>query len=262
MTEALFDPLLDDKAKRDRALFDRIAGSYARKDLFPASAKARQQRLRQTLGHHSLGADIDILEIGCGAGYSARYLSGRYRSFTGIDYSEELIRYAKTQNSVPDARFEAIDLKNYNPGRQFDIVFMIGVLHHMTDMPAEMQSLMRLVRPGGMVAVNEPQPSNPIIHRMRKMRAKLDTSYSEEQVELTAHQVRTLFLDAGLDNVSSLPQGYFSTPFAEVVIKPGFISRPLCSTAIYLDTKLEKNARNLLRYWSWNVIVTGLKSIH
>jgi len=261
MTDEHSDQLLDEKAIRDRALFDRIADSYARKDLFLASAKARQQRLRQTLGHHSLGAEIDILEIGCGAGYSARYLSGHYSSFTGIDYSEELIQYAKEENAVPSAQFEAIDLNNYHPGRQFDVVFMIGVLHHMTDMPTEMQSLVKLVRPGGMVAVNEPQPSNPIIHGMRKLRTKFDSSYSEEQVELTADQVKALFSDAGLVDVVSVPQGYFSTPFAEVVIKPEFISSPLCSAAVFLDARLEKNP-SLLRNWSWNVIVTGTKPVH
>jgi 2-polyprenyl-3-methyl-5-hydroxy-6-metoxy-1,4-benzoquinol methylase len=262
MTEAFNNPVLDDKALRDRALFDRIAESYARKDLFPASAVARQTRLQQTLSHHALGTDIDILEIGCGAGYSARYLSGSYRSFTGIDYSEELIRYAKAENSVPNARFEAIDLENYHPGCQFDAVFMIGVLHHMTDMAAEIRSVVKLLRPGGMVAVNEPQPSNPIVHGMRMLRVKLDKSYSGEQVELTVDQVKTLFSDAGLVNVSSAPQGYLSTPFAEVVIKPGIISRPLSSAAVYIDAKLEKYCKILLRNWSWNAVVSGTKPDH
>jgi 2-polyprenyl-3-methyl-5-hydroxy-6-metoxy-1,4-benzoquinol methylase len=250
----------DGKATRDRALFDRIAESYARKDLFPASAEARRMRLEQTLGHKALSADIDVLEVGCGAGYAAQYLSGHYRSYTGIDYSEELIRYAKAKNSVPGASFEAADLYSYDPGRQFDVVYMIGVLHHMTDMPAALQKLVQLVRPGGVVAANEPQPSNPIIHALRKLRVMLDSSYSAEQVELTADEAKKLFRDAGLADVTSIPQGFCSTPFAEVVLKPNFVFKPLSSVACYIDEKLERSGKHLLQNWSWNLIVSGTKS--
>ena len=39
----------EDRAERDRALFDRIAREYCRKDLALASRVARRQRLMRTL---------------------------------------------------------------------------------------------------------------------------------------------------------------------------------------------------------------------
>ncbi len=55
-------------------------------------------RLVQTLCHCRRNTgDLDILEVGCGAGFAAEYLSGFYRSYTGIDHSEELIQICHLQ---------------------------------------------------------------------------------------------------------------------------------------------------------------------
>jgi len=243
----------------DRALFDRIALKYARKDLFASASVARRHRLAQTLRHVRIDHDMDILEVGCGAGFAAKYLRGQYRSYTGIDYSTELIRYASAQNGGANVSFQAISLYDYQPSRQFDLVLMIGVLHHMSDMPRAVAAMQSLLKPGGYLAVNEPQRSNGLIRGLRRARAALDPAYSDDQEELDPAQLAALFGQAGLTDVRTIPQGLFSTPFAEVVLKPQFITAPLARLACAIDLAIEDRFAAAIAKSTWNVIVIGRK---
>ena len=91
-------------AAADRARFNAIALEYCRKDLSPAASVARRHRLRQTLRPIVLDGKLSILEVGCGAGFSARYLEGMYSSYTGLDYAENLIEYARQHLSGDHVR--------------------------------------------------------------------------------------------------------------------------------------------------------------
>lgn len=165
-----------ERVSRDRALFDRIASSYARKDLYEPSRIARQVRLWQTIGATTPGPDVDILEVGCGAGFAAQYLRGRVATYTGIDYSEELIRFAGELDLGPDVQFHPVDLHEWRPSHPYDVIFAIGVLHHMPDIPRALAAIKSMLKPGGQLVVNEPQPANVIFHWLRKLRAMVDTS--------------------------------------------------------------------------------------
>ena len=228
-----------ERAFKDRELFDQIAAKYVKKDSFPASRRARKMRLLQTLQHCHQMTDLDILEVGCGTGFAAEYLAGTYRSYTGIDYSQELIRYALCRHTRPNVSFQSIDFYEFFPTQSYNSIFMIGVLHHMTDIPVAINKCYSLLKPGGCLAVNEPQSANAIFHALRKIRTKIDRSYSDEQEELTEFQIMSLFRQAGLAHVCSLHQGFFSTPFAEVVIPPQILSNLISHLACSLDAILE-----------------------
>lgn len=60
---------------RDRELFNRISKDYCRKDLLPAHSMARRCRVEQTMNALPVSSKIGIMEVGCGAGFSAKYLS-------------------------------------------------------------------------------------------------------------------------------------------------------------------------------------------
>lgn len=248
-----------ERAFKDRDLFDLIAAKYAKKDFYPASRRARKMRLFQTLRYCRNATDLDILEIGCGAGFAAEYLSGTYRSYTGIDYSQELIQYALSRHTRPNVTFHARDFYRFFPTQSYDSIFMIGVLHHMTDIPAAVNKCYSLLKPGGCLVVNEPQSANVLFHALRKIRTKIDRSYSDEQEELTEVQLMSLFRQAGLTHVCSLQQGFFSTPFAEVVIPPQVLSNLMSHLACSLDAILEDFPYGFLKKISWNIIVKGEK---
>ncbi|WP_417746017.1 class I SAM-dependent methyltransferase [Rosistilla oblonga] len=247
--------------KRDRELFDTIAGKYAAKDRSPSARPARRQRLLQTLGalpERSLHGKR-ILEVGCGAGYSVDYLPADYACYLGIDYSEMLIDLARSERQTDRATFATTNARDLKTDEPFDIIFMIGVLHHMDQMDEVVENLVSLLAPGGWLVVNEPQPSNPIVGIARRLRKQVDASYSDEQLELTGREMENCFADAGLTSLRQRPQGLLSTPFAEVPMNPSWLTAPASRIACGLDRGIEAIAGRLLTPLTWNVIVAGQK---
>ena len=250
----------EDRASRDRALFDRIASSYARKDFYEPSRIARITRLARTMEACGLGEDADVLEIGCGAGFSALYLGERIGAYTGIDYSESLIRYASQLDAGPRAHFHAADLYDWQPTQRYDAVFAIGVLHHLPDIPRAMAHIRDMLKPGGILVVNEPQPANPLFHALRKLRAAFDSSYSSEQEELAGSALIGYFEGAGFEDVDARGQGLLSTPFAEVMLGPEVLARPLSAASCRIDAWLEEHMQPVLKRLAWNVVVFGRRA--
>ncbi len=244
----------------DRELFDRIAGSYCGKDLTPSCAVARKLRLTQTIQSAQLPRDATILEVGCGAGFSAQYLEGRYKRFVGVDYSQELIRLATHYNDRPGVTFEAKNVHDFSTEETFDGIFMVGVLHHMEDMTGAIRDISRLLKPNGVLIANEPQPANPCIRVARAIRKKTDLSYSEDQLQLSKSDLREILNEGGLVDVQVTPQGLFSTPFAEVPLGPQWLTTYLSRFCCGVDRIVERTAGNMLGPFSWNLIASGKKS--
>lgn len=244
---------------RDRDLFDKIAAAYCRKDLIPACRTARRQRIERTLACVPVGPEISMLEAGCGAGFAATYLDGKYSAYRGEDHSAKLIEYARAHNAGTRASFDVANIKDYNPRRRFDVILMIGVLHHLDEIPLAVRNLIRLLRPGGWLVCNEPQPTNPLIRLARRVRKRIDAQYSNEQIELSAAELRELFARFGLIDIRTRPQGLFSTPFAEVPMGPQPITRSLAKAACLVDTALESMFGRLLQRVTWNVVAAGQK---
>ncbi|MGH7628532.1 MAG: class I SAM-dependent methyltransferase [Gemmatimonadales bacterium] len=245
------------RERRDRELFDRVAADHCAKDLHPTARVARKHRLEQTLRAVPVPPGARLLEVGCGAGFSAEYLRGRRIRFCGVDYSERLIAYARAHFARPDTRFEAVNLKDFRDEEGFNVVFMIGVLHHVDEVESAVRQLVALLRPGGWLVVNEPQPANALICAARQVRKRLDRGYSKEQAQLTAAELRAWFRRAGLRRVQVVPQGLLSTPFAEVPMGPPLLTRSLARLACTLDRCVERAAPRLLARVSWNLVAAG-----
>lgn len=243
----------------DQELFDRIADDYCAKDLHAASRFARRQRLVQSLNCGELAEGAEILEVGCGAGFAAAYLQGRYGTFLGLDYSERLIDCARAKNGREGVEFLAVDIFDFQPREQFDAVFMIGVLHHLEDPAAAVRQIAQWIRPGGWFIANEPLRGNPVISWARRMRKATDDHYSTEQKELSALELQSWMSSAGLQRTKLRFQGVLSTPFAEVMLKPGWFMSPMSKVACHLDLLIEKYCQRLLPKLAWNIVVAAQK---
>jgi SAM-dependent methyltransferase len=244
---------------KDMDLFNSISKSYCDKDIQKQSSIARKYRLTSSLEKAFVKSDARILEVGCGAGFSVQYLDIDYKEYAGVDYSSGLIDYAKTYNSNTRASFICANIKDFNPDQKFDVIFMIGVLHHFDDMDSVMMHLHNLLSEGGVIIANEPQSSNPLIQLLRKSRGKLDKGYSLDQIQFSPNSLEEVFKRNQLNNVQTFSQGIFSTPFAEVIIKPKVIAIPLSKIAVFFDKNIEKHFSKLLKWLSWNLIVIGRK---
>lgn len=247
------------QAKQDRELFNRIADQYARKDRYAPSAMARSLRLRQTFAaiEPFQTREMDLLEVGCGAGYSSQYLKGKYRTYTGIDYSENLVELARRMHRSEEITFVASDLLAFESPQRFDAVLLIGVLHHVPDIEAALRKCRSLLKSGGYIVANEPQPNNKLVHHARRIRARIDASYSADQEELRPSFLRALLTQVGFIDVTCKPQGLFSTPFAEVSLRPEFIASPLAKLGCTLDAFLERQFERPLTNLTWNAVIAG-----
>lgn len=98
-----------------------------------------------------------VLDLGCGTGQLAIYLSLATRHVVGLDVSAASLRLGQAfarQGKLPRVRFVQSDLFNagLRPGA-FDYVIANGVLHHTADPAAALAAVSRLARPGGYVVV-------------------------------------------------------------------------------------------------------------
>ena len=100
-----------------------------------------------------------VLDAGCGTGRHAYYAAQYGASeVVGLDLSDAV----ETASRVL-SRFENVEvvqgdllrppLRTAAEGGGFDLVYSVGVLHHLPDPYEGFRSLLRLVRPGGTIAV-------------------------------------------------------------------------------------------------------------
>ncbi|MBI4058771.1 class I SAM-dependent methyltransferase [Candidatus Microgenomates bacterium] len=70
-----------------------------------------------------------IFDLGCGTGVLAPLFSPK--SYMGIDIDPTLIEYAQSHH--PRYKFEAGDATNVKLKNKFDIVLVVGVIHHLNN---------------------------------------------------------------------------------------------------------------------------------
>jgi SAM-dependent methyltransferase len=98
--------------------------------------------------------DARVLDAGCGMGRHARMLGPHVRELVALDFSEAIDRAATTLSDQPNVFCIQADVMA-PPLREesFDLVYSLGVLHHLEDTERALSTLARLVRPGGRLRV-------------------------------------------------------------------------------------------------------------
>jgi SAM-dependent methyltransferase len=91
--------------------------------------------------------DLDIIDVGCGAGWLCAQLTP-FGRVTGTDLSNEVLERAAVRS--PEVRFLAGDFMELDlPQQGFDVIVTLEVLSHVADQEAFLGRIARLVRPGG-----------------------------------------------------------------------------------------------------------------
>lgn len=241
---------------KDHELFNRIAPKYAEKDQFVVSSLAREFQLMSLFKFIQNVLNInhfkDILELGCGVGANSKYLKGYYDHYTGIDYSEEFIKMAKNLYADNYTDFFCGNLKDFTFNRNtFDLVIGVGILHHLPDIGIVLRNLKKQFNKNVLYGFVEVQSGNPAIQFLRNLRKKTDPDYSEDQNIFSKKFIYDTFKKEGFEIKGFLFQGYFTPPFAQVRLKPEWITLPLVKMAIALDGFIQRKCSNA---FSWNMI--------
>jgi SAM-dependent methyltransferase len=156
-----FDPYAD--TYRDE-IESAIAFSGMDLDHF-TEVKARHllDLMRRQLGDPAALAAVDV---GCGTGETDRFLAPEVGALHGADISRRSIERAREVNPGVDYRLYERTLPFDDDAFHFS--FSINVLHHvqLDERAAFVSELARVVRPGGLIAIAEHNPANPLTRRV------------------------------------------------------------------------------------------------
>ncbi len=111
-------------------------------------------------GFRDWGLDFtgkDILEVGCGSGYSASLICKEEpESYTGIDIMAEQLKLAE-ELRLPNARFiqgDCADMKMFEDS-SFDMIVDFMILHHVEGWRSFLDEAYRVLRPNGEMYIND-----------------------------------------------------------------------------------------------------------
>jgi SAM-dependent methyltransferase len=147
--------------------------------------------------HFGYTKQASVLDVGCGVGNFHKLLTDRVGPLTGVDVSKASIERAREHN--PGVHYES-----YGGGRlpfddaSFDVVFTVCVMHHVPppQWPAFAAEMKRVLRPGGMVAVFEHNPRNPLTQRI-----VANCIFDRNAVLLRSEDTRSLIKHAGFRDI-------------------------------------------------------------
>ena len=103
---------------------------------------------------------LDVLDIGCGTGFLSLEMAGRGHRVTGIDFAPAMLALAKEKaaRARTDIRFEEADAEALPlPPLSFDLVITRHVLWTLPHPEAAIDEWIRVLRPGGRLAVIDGQ---------------------------------------------------------------------------------------------------------
>jgi len=107
--------------------------------------------------NEAIGYNSTVLDVGCGTGQLVNFLGIACRRVIGTDICLNSLRMAedfREQHNLSRVRFVQMNL--FRPclkPEAFDAVFCNGVLHHTGDPFGGLQSIIRLLKPGGYLVV-------------------------------------------------------------------------------------------------------------
>lgn len=166
-------------ARRERSLsaHDRLAGEWRR-----LGEDLEQGSLRSEVLAAMVSPRLVVADLGCGAGFLTRYLSGRVGRVIAVDESARMLHEAQNAAGVPDP-------VDYRQGELHELPIETGevdavvanlVLHHIADFDPVLDEIARVLRPGGTAIISDLRP-----HREEWMREEFaDLRLGIEPAEL------------------------------------------------------------------------------
>jgi SAM-dependent methyltransferase len=137
--------------------FTRVKADYLI-DLFKEIETVRPDGRSRTL-------PLEALDVGCGHGHIHPYLvqSGVPLKLRAVDVATTVVEEARRTNPTVEYKSYEGDRLPY-PDQSFDVAYTIAVMHHVppAQWPAFLDEMRRVVRPGGLIAIFEHNPINPL----------------------------------------------------------------------------------------------------
>jgi ubiquinone/menaquinone biosynthesis C-methylase UbiE len=119
--------------------------------------QADMKAIHGLMAHLQIAADERVLDLGCGAGGIAEYLSDQTGArVTGLDYAATAIAVASERTRARRERLDFVqgDINDLQfADGSFDKVISIDTIYWVADMDLALASIARLTAPGGRIAI-------------------------------------------------------------------------------------------------------------
>jgi ubiquinone/menaquinone biosynthesis C-methylase UbiE len=172
---------------------------------------------------------LDLLDTGCGTGFLSLELASRGHQVTGVDFAPEMLTQARRKAAERHAaiRFEEADAEQlpFPPG-SFDLIVSRHVLWTLPHPEAAIDEWIRVLRPGGRLAVIDGQFDPGFLTHQRE-NARSSAEYAEIGDRLPflggrpREEIEALFQAHGLVNVGSDPVGDLVEAQAQRMVEEG-----------------------------------------
>jgi SAM-dependent methyltransferase len=96
--------------------------------------------------------DKDVLDCGCGGGQHLNFTAPYCKSALGVDLNAVSVAKDNTKN-LSNVSLQEADIAIMDLGKQFDVVYSIGVLHHTDDPTKSFANIAKHCKPGGHVII-------------------------------------------------------------------------------------------------------------
>jgi len=184
--------------------------------------------------NRAIPPNATVLEVGCGTGQLASFLSIANRRVLGVDLCLNSLRLAqrfKTDNDLLNVTFAQMNLFRLplQPGK-FDVVICTGVLHHTSDPLRGFRTLLPFVKPGGHVILGlynryvkvfgepivsvDPYIRNYVVTSPKKHAWFMDQYCNPHESLHTMDEVLDWFDGNGIHFVRALPSTVFGSRFS------------------------------------------------
>jgi SAM-dependent methyltransferase len=226
----------DDVGRRVRAFYEGCSfPGYEDVDTPQALADRAGRGVYARLVDEQLPLGARVLDAGCGTGQLTLFLSMLGRRVVGIDLSHGSLSKGQRFKTKFGLRAHFAQMNLFQPALReasFDYVFTNGVLHHTADAAGGLRSLLRLLKPGGIVVVGLYNTYGRLLLRARKLVFRLtggralwldgilrgpglgadkkriwylDQYANPHEQTFTVGDVLAWFRDGGVDYVNSVP---------------------------------------------------------
>ena len=144
-------------------------------------------------------ARAEVIDIGCGVGNAHPLLAGNIGRLAGVDVSAACLAEAAERN--PRNEYRAYDGLNLPfPDASFDVASAVCVFHHirLDWREALAKDVRRVLRPGGIFAIFEHNPLNPLTRR-----AVSQCKFDKGALLLRSREAEALLAAAGFADVET-----------------------------------------------------------
>jgi len=141
----------------------------------------------------------DVVDIGCGVANSHPLLMGHVGRLVGVDVSSACIAAAAARN--PQNEYTTFDGLNLPyPAKSFDVASAVCVFHHvpLADRVRLTRDVRRVLRPGGLFAIFEHNPLNPLT-----LHVVSNCELDKHAVLLSRRQTENLLAEAGFRQIAT-----------------------------------------------------------